>query len=80
MAAVALRWLARKERIGLAPTFPTTTLGRPWSDALGHSTSFSFMPLLDRCSSAKREAEGFSAAIQELDLKTAVVDRSGLTD
>src|SRR5260370_19192085 len=42
--------------------------------------TFSFMPLLDRFSSAKREAEGFSAAIQELDLKTAVADRARVTD
>src|SRR5258708_13297194 len=42
--------------------------------------TFTFMPLLDRFSSAKCEAEGFSAAIEELDLKTAVLDRSRLTD
>src|SRR6266851_2557652 len=42
--------------------------------------TFSFMPLLDRFSSAKCEAEDFSAAIEELDLKTAVLDRSRLTD
>src|SRR5258708_32777434 len=42
--------------------------------------TFTFMPLLDRFSSAKCEAEGFSAAVEELDLKTAVPDRSRLTD
>ena len=30
--------------------------------------------------SSEGEAEGFGAAVEELDLKTAVADRSGLTD
>src|SRR4030081_3665516 len=34
----------------------------------------------DPLSSAKREAEGFGAAVEELDLKPAVADRSRLTD
>src|SRR5438874_12814107 len=33
-----------------------------------------------RCQLAKREAEDFGATVEELDLKTAVEDRSGLTD
>src|SRR3989440_4015961 len=41
------------------------------------SLTFSFMPLI---SLAEREAEGFGAAIEELDLKPPVRDRSLLTD
>ena len=74
------RLLVSTEPDELRPDRRTYQLGERVLDHDPEPPHRSFMPLLDRCSSAKREAEGFSAAIQELDLKTAVVDRSGLTD